>query len=137
MLRSFCLQPHPFSPSNSDSLGIHPLMKNSQGKSQEDKSVGFYVPFVLLPGCDVELGIACTLWYSAVGAGTAAKLLSNKLLLIFFFLVCFLKKESIVLWTVWNLSTGRKKNNITTKGNRQTKDFIIFVLTLLPNSSDS
>ena len=38
---------------------------------------------MLLPGCDVELGIACTLWYSAVGAGTVAKLLSNQLLLIF------------------------------------------------------
>lgn len=44
VLRWFCFQPHPFSPSNSDSLGIQPLTKHSQGNSQEDQPAGCTSP---------------------------------------------------------------------------------------------
>lgn len=46
---------------------------------------------------------------------------------IYLFLVWLLKKQSIVLWTVQNFFTRRKKTNITTKRNRQTKGFTIFL----------
>lgn len=107
--RWFCFQPHPFSLPNSGSSGIQPITEHSQGNSQEHKAFGCISPVCCCwVWCGAGHGVGTVLFCCRTGHSCKAAF-QPVALDTSFFLVWLLKKKSIILWTVQNFSTGKRK----------------------------
>lgn len=110
MLRWFCFQPHPFSPSNSDSLGIHPSPSTAR-EIPRRTSLLAALPLCAAAGHGVYTVVFC--WRTGHSCKASFQPVAFDT---YFFLVWLLTKESITLWTVQNFSSRKINKNITTKG---------------------
>lgn len=119
MLRWFCFQPHPFSPSNSDSLGIHPSPSTAR-EIPRRTSLLSALPLCAAAGVPCRAGHGVYTVVFCWRTGHSCKASFHPVAFdTYFFLVWLLTKESIILWTIQNFSSRKINKNITTKGKRK------------------